>query len=183
MPVLLRRFPELSVAGLAFGLNAAWEFLQSPLYSDHGREFGYLLRTRLHCAAGDTLILFFAFGVTSLALRSRQWLHESRCGPTILFVSIGFAYTVWSEWFNTQVTLSWHYAESMPRVFGIGLAPLAQWLVVPVLLVLIFRGRQRQCDERRLRRDGEHDERRVRHGDDELARGRSSPRLTDENRT
>jgi hypothetical protein len=136
---VLRGFPELPVAGLAFGLSAAWEFLESPLYSDHGRELGYLLRSRLHCAGGDTLILLFAFGVTSLIFRSRQWLRDGRRGSTILFVSIGFAYTVWSEWFNTQVTLSWQYAESMPRVFGIGLAPLAQWLAIPVLLALIFR--------------------------------------------
>jgi hypothetical protein len=138
-PGLLRRLPELPVAGLAFGLNAVWEFLQSPLYADHGRELGYLLRTRLHCAGGDTLILLFAFGVTSLIFRSRQWLRDGRPRPAVLFVALGFAYTVWSEWFNTQVTLSWQYAESMPRVFGIGLAPLAQWLAIPVLLALIFR--------------------------------------------
>jgi hypothetical protein len=133
-----RRFPELSVAGLAFGLNAVWEFLQSPLYSDHGQALGYLLRTRMHCAGGDVLILLFAFGVTSLIFRSRQWLRDGRPGPTIFFVALGFAYTVWSEWFNTRVTLSWQYAESMPRVFGIGLAPLAQWLTIPVLLALIL---------------------------------------------
>jgi hypothetical protein len=140
-PGLWRRLPELPVAGLAFGLNAAWEFLQSPLYADHGRGFGYLLRTRLHCAGGDALILLFAFGVTSLIFRSRQWLRDGRRGPTALFVALGFAYTAWSEWFNTQVTLSWQYAESMPRVFGIGLAPLAQWLAIPVLLALILRRR------------------------------------------
>jgi hypothetical protein len=139
VPGLLCWLPELPVAVLGFGLNAAWEFLQSPLYSDHDRELGYLLRTRLHCAGGDTLILLFAFGVTSLIFRSRQWLRDGRRWPTVLFVALGFAYTVWSEWFNTQVALSWQYAESMPRVFGIGLTPLAQWLAIPVLLALIFR--------------------------------------------
>jgi len=101
-----RGLPELSVSGLAFGPNAAWEFLQSPLYADHGRGFGSLLRTRLHCAGGDALILLFAFGVTSLIFGSRQWLRDGRPGPTVLFVALGFAYTVWSEWCNTQVTLS-----------------------------------------------------------------------------
>ena len=139
VPGLPRRFPELPVAGLAFGLNAAWEFLQSPLYADHGRDFGYLLRTRLHCAGGDTLILLFSFGITSLVFRSRQWLRDGRPGPTVLFVALGLAYTVWSEWFNTQRSLSWQYDASMPRVFGIGLAPLAQWLAIPVLLCLILR--------------------------------------------
>ncbi len=136
---LSRRLPELPVAVLGFGLNAAWEFLQSPFYADHRRELGYLFRTRLHCAAGDALILLFAFGVTSLVFRSRQWLSAGRRGPMVLFVALGFAYTVWSEWFNTQVALSWQYADSMPRFFGVGLAPLAQWVVIPVLLALILR--------------------------------------------
>ena len=138
-PRLFHRLPELSVAVLAFGLNAVWEFLQSPLYADHGREFGYLVRTRLHCAGGDALILLFSFGVTSLIFRSRQWLRDGRPGPTVLFVALGFAYTVWSEWFNTQVAFSWQYDASMPLVFGVGLAPLAQWLAIPVLLALILR--------------------------------------------
>ncbi len=139
LPEWLRRLPELPIAGLGFGLNAVWEFLQSPLYSDHSREFGYLLRTRLHCAGGDTLILLFAFGVTSLIFRSRQWLRVGRVGPIVLFVALGFAYTVWSEWFNTQVAFSWQYADSMPRVLGIGLTPLAQWLAIPFLLAWILR--------------------------------------------
>ena len=57
----------------------------------------------------------------------------------LLFTAFGLAYTIWSEWFNTRVTFSWQYAESMPRVFGIGVAPLAQWLTIPFLLALILR--------------------------------------------
>ena len=139
IPGLMSRLPELSVLVLGFGLNATWEFLQSPLYADHGRDLGYLLRTRLHCAGGDVLILLAAFGITSLVFRSRQWIRDGRSGATVLFVALGFAYTVWSEWFNTRVALSWQYAESMPRAFEIGLAPLAQWLVIPVLLAWILR--------------------------------------------
>ncbi len=88
---------------------------------------------------GDAFILLFAFGITSLVFRSRQWLGDGRPWPTVVFVALGFAYTIWSEWFNTNVTLSWQYADSMPRVLGIGLAPLAQWLTIPCLLALIFR--------------------------------------------
>lgn len=136
---LLRGFPELPVAVLGFGLSAAWEFLQSPLYSDHGRELGYLLRSRLHCAGGDTLILLSTFGITSLVFRSRQWLYDGHIGPAILFVALGFTYTAWSEWFNTRVAHTWQYAEAMPRILGIGLAPLAQWLTIPFLLAWVFR--------------------------------------------
>jgi len=31
--------------------------------------------------------------------------------PALSFITLGLAYTVWSEWFNTQVALSWEYAS------------------------------------------------------------------------
>jgi hypothetical protein len=49
---------------------------------------------------------------------------------TILF---GVCYTVFSEWRNTTVTMSWTYAPSMPQLSGIGLAPVVQWILVPAL--------------------------------------------------
>ncbi len=51
----------------------------------------------------------------------------------MIAVAAGFAYTIFSEWVNVEVRGSWSYSEWMPRVppFGSGLAPLAQWLIVP----------------------------------------------------
>lgn len=48
---------------------------------------------------------------------------------------LGVAYTLFSEWLNTQVTESWQYTESMLQVpwLGTGIAPLLQWIVVPPL--------------------------------------------------
>ena len=48
-------------------------------------------------------------------------------------------YTVYSEWRNTTVTMSWAYASAMPRLFGIGLSPVAQWMVVPAVVFLWIR--------------------------------------------
>jgi hypothetical protein len=61
-----------------------------------------------------------------------------------LTVAIGLGYTVFSEWLNTVVRQSWAYAAAMPTVrvgtLEIGLAPLAQWLVVPPLALAWDRG-------------------------------------------
>jgi hypothetical protein len=45
----------------------------------------------------------------------------------------GVAYTVLSEWVNTEITMGWEYGEAMLRVppLGTGITPLLQWLVVP----------------------------------------------------
>jgi len=52
----------------------------------------------------------------------------------VLTLVIGFTYTVFSEWLNTEVRGSWAYADIMPvlPVIGTGLTPLLQWIVVPI---------------------------------------------------
>ncbi len=60
-------------------------------------------------------------------------------GAAILFLGFGLTYTAWSEWFNTSIRAAWTYSPAMPLVAGIGLSPLLQWLVLPLLLVWIMR--------------------------------------------
>jgi hypothetical protein len=52
--------------------------------------------------------------------RTRSWPTEKRYPAVLVFIGYGFVYTVGSEWFNTQVAVTWTYAPSMPLVFGIG---------------------------------------------------------------
>jgi hypothetical protein len=85
------------------------------------------------------LILLSAFWLTSLVYRSRRWFARSGALAPGLFVVIGLAYTAWSEWANTSLRDAWQYQPQMPTLFGIGLAPLLQWLVIPPILVLLLR--------------------------------------------
>jgi putative flippase GtrA len=131
--------PEWALATWGFVLNGVWEFAQSPLYADWHNSIPYLIRTRLHCTAGDVFILLVAFWVTSLLLRTRRWIAESHVGGAMCFVSIGFLVTIWSEWSATGVRAAWQYSPAMPLLFGIGVAPLLQWLVVPPVVLLLTR--------------------------------------------
>lgn len=125
-------------------LNGAWEFLQSPLYADHARGWRYVLWTRLHCTGGDVLILLGAFWITSIAFRSRHWWAGPRWGAVALFLLLGLGYTAWSELYNTQVRGAWEYTSAMPLAFGVGAAPLLQWVLLPpVVLALMGRTRSR----------------------------------------
>lgn len=147
--------PELRVAALGLALNAAWEFAHSPLYTDHyGRGLAYLLWTRVHCTVGDVLILLACFWLTALVWRTRQWWRRS-VQPVVLFTAIGLAYTTASEWFHTTITRAWTYTEAMPRVFGIGVTPLLQWLILPPLLVWCMRWLEARSGVRRADRTGE----------------------------
>lgn len=131
--------PEVRLAAWGFALNAVWEAVQSPLYADFGRRVGYLVWTRLHCTAGDVLILLATFWGTALLFRTRSWASTKGFPAAAVFILAGVVYTVWSEIHNTRATRTWAYAPEMPRIYGVGLAPLLQWLVIPPALVWLLR--------------------------------------------
>jgi hypothetical protein len=133
-----RPIPELRLATLGFAVNALWEALQTPLYADRGGAAPYLIRTRLHCAASDALILLGCFAVVSLIWRNRHWIATRSVAPRILFVMLGLGYTAASEVLHTRWLPSWTYAPEMPLLFGVGLAPILQWLLVPSVLLWIL---------------------------------------------
>lgn len=139
----LKNVPEIHLLAGGFLLNGVWEFLQSPLYADHDRGVIYVVWTRLHCTIGDLMILVLSFWGASLLFGTRFWCFRESNRPLLVFLGLGFAYTIWSEWFNTRVALSWEYSNLMPQVFGIGLTPLLQWLILPLVLIVWMRRRLR----------------------------------------
>lgn len=146
--------PELRLAVWGFAANAVWEFLQTPLYTDRGGGLLYLIRTRLHCTVGDVLILLGCFATVSLLWRDRNWIAKRRITPRALFVMFGLVYTIFSEVLHTQWLQSWAYASEMPLLFGVGTAPLLQWIVVPSLLLAVL-GRPKEPKVARTPRQSE----------------------------
>lgn len=132
------RYPEMVLAGWGFILNGAWEVLHTPLYADATRDWFYLLWTRLHCTLGDVLILLSAFWIASLIARSRFWWTSRWATVLPVFLVTGLAYTAFSEWANTRLWEGWEYGPNMPRIFGLGVTPLLQWIVLPPLAVRLL---------------------------------------------
>jgi hypothetical protein len=136
--------PELQLVVIGFGLSVLWEFFQSPFYTDtFAATWGAIVFNRLHCAGGDALILLTAFWLVSLRW-GRGWMDAGGWAPVGAFLVIGVAYTTYSEYFNVHLVARWAYSQWMPTVAGIGLVPLLQWIVVPILSVLYVRRRHRQ---------------------------------------
>lgn len=131
----LSQIPEVKLATWGGLLNAFWEFGHSSLYTDHVRGLWYVVWTRLHCTGGDVMILVITFWIVSLLTRSRTWVTDDRQWPRVFFVIGGFSYTVFSEWLNTTVRETWTYTDAMPTIFGFGLTPLLQWIVVPPVVM------------------------------------------------
>ena len=123
----------LAAAAIA---NLLWESAQVRLYTlwRTGTP-GEIAFAVLHCTAGDVLIAAMSLVLALMVVASPGW-PESRFGPVMVTaIAFGTAYTVYSEHVNTAIRKSWAYSELMPivPVVRTGLAPLAQWLVVPAL--------------------------------------------------
>lgn len=121
-------------AGIAFALNLAWEFVQLPLYAIFSAgtptEIAFAIA---HCTVGDVLIAISSFVFGLIATRRADWPMSRPLLGGVVAILFGVSYTAFSEWRNVYETGSWSYAPAMPLLFGIGLAPLLQWIVIPPL--------------------------------------------------
>lgn len=126
-------------------IHLAWEVVQGPLYTiwwtGTAAEIAFAI---LHCTAGDLVILTSSL-VAALVVFGQGWPVSPTSFRKVMLatITIGVAYTVYSEWVNVNVRGTWAYTAWMPRVppFGTGLTPLLQWVVVPSLAFVVVRRR------------------------------------------
>jgi len=124
--------------------NLTWEMAQLPLYTvwrqGTVREIAFDVA---HCSVGDVMIATVALTGALLLCRARSWPHGSWRVVVITACVLGFLYTAYSEWLNVYVRKSWAYSELMPLIgFGsiqLGIAPLLQWVVVPLPVLALTR--------------------------------------------
>lgn len=144
--------PEFNVATYALLLNFAWEILQAPLYAGMAEmPHAQVTKACLQATLGDAVIMLFAYGVVAVVARRRRWIVASKGWQLALFVAIGVSITAAIEWLATRGYWigSWNYLPTMPLVPGadIGMAPLLQWVVLPLLTVWFVRRQLAHCPE------------------------------------
>lgn len=136
---------------LAFALNLAWELAHARLYTLWNEADRMTLAWALvHCSLGDAAIALAMFALTGLALRQADWPAYRPWAGSVIAVIGAMTFTAWSEWRNVYQVGNWVYTADMPLIFGIGLSPLLQWLILPPLLTISYR---RAC-RRLLGRNG-----------------------------
>lgn len=120
------------------GGNLVWEAAHLPLYTiwrtGTWRENVFAV---VHCTGGDLLIATASLTLALVLTGHAQWPARRFGAVAALAMTFGLAYTTFSEWLNIVVRDSWAYSELMPVLtvagFDLGLSPLAQWIVVPLL--------------------------------------------------
>lgn len=88
----------------------------------------------LHCTGGDLLIAVTTLVGSLLLLGTAEWPRARFHAVGVATLIAGVATTAFSEHINTARG-DWSYSDLMPMLpgTGIGLSPLAQWIVVPIL--------------------------------------------------
>lgn len=89
----------------------------------------------LHCTVGDVMIAAASLGIAVAIFGRPAWPNGPWRHVVLTALSVGIAYTAFSEWYNISVRAAWAYSDAMPVVpwIGMGASPLAQWLIVPTL--------------------------------------------------
>lgn len=88
---------------------------------------------------GDLGIAAASYALAALVFRRFAWpIRQDWLWPTTLWVASGLVITIVIERGALSIG-RWSYAPAMPTIGGIGLAPLLQWLVVPVVTLALVR--------------------------------------------
>ena len=127
-------------SALAFVLNLTWEITHVRLYTLwYEADRTTIAWSLVHCSLGDVVIALATFTLAGLALRQTDWPIYRPWTGAVIVVIMAMTYTALSEWYNVYQAGNWGYTASMPIIFGIGLSPLLQWLVLPPLLTIAYR--------------------------------------------
>ena len=136
--------PEWNVAIFALLLNFPWEVLQAPLFAGMAEApFFEAIKGCSQGTLGDMVIMLIAYEGVSLVARSRAWVLTPSRRHLALFIAIGVSITAVIEGLATRGhwVQNWTYSPNMPVVPGvnIGVTPLLQWVVLPLLVVWFVR--------------------------------------------
>ena len=132
-------------SALAFILNLIWEIGHVCLYTLWTQADSLTIAWSVfHCTLGDVVIALAAFALAAIALRRADWPASRPWTGGAIAVISAMAYTAWSEWYNVYRTGAWGYTPDMPTIYGIGLSPLLQWLIVPPVMLVAYRALARQ---------------------------------------
>lgn len=138
--------PEFNLAVLALLFNFPWEVLQAPLFEGMAAApHAIVISACLQATLGDAMIVLLAHASVAVATRRRHWMLALSRREVAGFVAVGIAITTVIEWLATRGhwAQTWAYSSAMPLVpgIGVGLSPLLQWVIVP-LIMLWFAHRQ-----------------------------------------
>jgi hypothetical protein len=122
------------IYGISVGYQYLWEMVQMPLYA--GMSYGRIedWAACLRAGLGDGAMTLGIYALGALVFGGRAWPRWLGFREAAFLVAAGAAFAVPAELASLAME-RWTYSPLMPRVprTGMGVAPLAQMIVLPVL--------------------------------------------------
>jgi len=133
---------EINLLFFAFLINFVWEMLQMPLFDFPAQtSLPQMNLACLQASAGDALMVVIAFWIVAAHRKDRQWIFHPPASALALFLAQGVLMTIAFETIAIGPLHRWAYTEAMPTlpILGTGLAPLAQWLILPLIILYVVK--------------------------------------------
>lgn len=125
--------PEVWLAVQGFLVAFLWEMLQMPFYVMDGMTAWEVTKSCALASFGDSGIMVAAAWIANLTTGGGLWHKQLSPRPVAIFLGGGLVTTGVIEWLALRSEWGWSYAQTMPAISGIGLVPLAMWVVVPLV--------------------------------------------------
>lgn len=125
---------------VVFAMHLVWEMWQARWFSSMA-ELPFRTGTLvcLRATFGDLVITGLAFLAAAASARALLWpVERLSTGAVVLYLAAGLTITIVVEIVALRAG-RWSYADEMPTLLGIGVLPLAQWIILPLAGLLLFR--------------------------------------------
>jgi hypothetical protein len=142
--LLDNRLRRRDIAVLALGgyaLHFTWEMAQAPLFATM-KELPFWTATAwcARAAGWDVVISAAAYVCPAFAVRNALWVRRCTALGYAVYFAFGLLVAILIERWAVG-SGRWRYDEAMPAIAGIGVTPLAQWVIVPAVIAWLARWR------------------------------------------
>ena len=133
-----------AITFFAYLFNLIWEVAQGFLYAGYIYDFKHISFCALASIA-DVFMVFLLYFACSLINDDVFWIRQLTFKKAFLLVVIGGLGAVLAETKHLAAG-NWAYADSMPLlpIVNIGLAPVLQFMILPILIYWISFERQQR---------------------------------------
>lgn len=130
--------------GGSFLLHLLWENAQAPLfegYESFSQHFSICFQA---AATGDMFFMLVIYLILAVVHRDQKWItrREAFSHPATWVLSsfVGMLFAIIIE-LRAILEHRWSYTEAMPILpfFPVGLTPVAQMIIVPLMMLLLCR--------------------------------------------
>ena len=127
--------PWVTLAMFSLLVNFAWEVLVPPFYAMHATApHSITVLACLRASLGDAGITLGSYAAVA-AIGTRRWIDNATPRMIAGYLACGVGVTIALEYISVYRMGRWSYSSIMPTIGGIGVVPLVQWLVLPLVIL------------------------------------------------